>query len=64
MWMFADCDSMRLFEDINDDIYYILVDKTSGEAKMEIDSVDPGDGIHAFQIMILIISKVYFYAKD
>ena len=48
---FAELKSIR--ETINEDLHYILTDKTSGEAKAKVDSAESGDGYGAIMNLVM-----------
>jgi len=50
------CGSEAIMKDINEDLYYILIDKTTKTSKLKIDGVEPGNGFEAFQALYLWFS--------
>ena len=45
--------SLEQFINLREDLYVILVDKTTGEAASRISAAEPGDGFKAFQRLYL-----------
>ena len=43
-----DSDEFPPVAQFNEDIYYVLVEKTSGEAVAKVKSVEPGQGMLAY----------------
>ena len=45
----SSCPGFSEFDEMKEDMYYIMIDKTSSDAKLKVDAVDAGEGFQAFQ---------------